>query len=195
MMGYPCSSYDHPAEGTGIIPVAKGCGGCRWDRVENALGYKGGVQVRVVSVDDLLCQFSRFWVSCRLFAGMYSVLWNAGMGYAGTGGSHCHGFHPRRIALRIGHPCTPGLLDPFAPWITGWSNSIGQVTSSAVGGLNNDPGQREEASTTGDYVPSHWQVYLQTALILFLHTIISSMPTRWIATFNSRGLGGHRPST
>lgn len=75
MMGYPCSSYDHPAEGTGIIPVAKGCGGCRWDRVENALGYKGGVQVRVVSVDDLLCQFSRFWVSCRLFAGMYSVLW------------------------------------------------------------------------------------------------------------------------
>lgn len=129
-------------------------------------------------VDDFLFFFSFFFL---LFCLMTSLTVDNG--------------NQRRIALRIGHPCTPGLLDPFAPWITGWSNSIGQVTSSAVGGLNNDPGQREEASTTGDYVPSHWQVYLQTALILFLHTIISSMPTRWIATFNSRGLGGHRPST
>lgn len=82
----------------------------------------------------------------------------------------------------------PPGYGPFAAWITGWSNWIGQVTAApsvdyslaamilAAGSINNP-----------DYVPTHWQVYLLTVLIIFLHTIISSMPTKWIATFNSWG--------
>lgn len=38
-----------------------------------------------------------------------------------------------------------------------------------------------------DYIPTRWQVYLLTALILIIHAGLSSMPTKWIAQFNSYG--------
>ena len=38
-----------------------------------------------------------------------------------------------------------------------------------------------------DYVPQAYQVWLLTALIMIIHSCISSMPTRWIANFNSVG--------
>lgn len=38
-----------------------------------------------------------------------------------------------------------------------------------------------------DYVPTNWQVYLLTTLILIIHAVLSSMPTKWIAKFNSYG--------
>lgn len=77
---------------------------------------------------------------------------------------------------------------PFAAWITGWSNWIGQITAApsvdyalaamilAAGSIYNP-----------DYVPTNWQVYLLTVLILMIHTAISSMPTKWVANFNSWG--------
>jgi amino acid transporter len=38
-----------------------------------------------------------------------------------------------------------------------------------------------------DYVPTDWQVWLLTIVLLIIHACISSMPTRWIAEFNSYG--------
>jgi amino acid transporter len=38
-----------------------------------------------------------------------------------------------------------------------------------------------------DYVPTEWQTYLLTVFILVTHAIISSMPTLFIARFNSIG--------
>jgi amino acid transporter len=38
-----------------------------------------------------------------------------------------------------------------------------------------------------DYVPTDYQTFLLTTLIMIIHGFISSMPTRWIANFNSVG--------
>ena len=37
------------------------------------------------------------------------------------------------------------------------------------------------------YVPENYQVFLLTMLIMVIHGVISSMPTGWIAQFNSYG--------
>ncbi|KAA6409908.1 MAG: amino-acid permease [Lasallia pustulata] len=77
---------------------------------------------------------------------------------------------------------------PLAAWVTGWSNWLGQVTGApsvdyalsamilAAASIN-DP----------NYVPTRYQTFLLTALIMLIHGCISSMPTRWIANFNSWG--------
>jgi amino acid transporter len=82
----------------------------------------------------------------------------------------------------------PQGYGPIAAWITGWSNWLCQVTGApsvdyalasmilAAGSINNP-----------DFVPQNYQVFLLTTLIMILHACISSMPTRWIATFNSYG--------
>ena len=41
--------------------------------------------------------------------------------------------------------------------------------------------------THPNYVPQNWQVFLLTMLIMLIHGCISSMPTKWIANFNSFG--------
>ena len=41
--------------------------------------------------------------------------------------------------------------------------------------------------TNPTYVPQPWQTFLLTALIMLSHAVISSMPTKWIANFNSYG--------
>lgn len=38
-----------------------------------------------------------------------------------------------------------------------------------------------------DYVPKNWQILLLTWMILMIHAVISSMPTKWIARINSYG--------
>lgn len=38
-----------------------------------------------------------------------------------------------------------------------------------------------------EYVPKNYQIFLLTIIIMFIHGCISSMPTRWIANFNSVG--------
>jgi len=38
-----------------------------------------------------------------------------------------------------------------------------------------------------DYIPLPWHTWLLTALIMLIHGVISSMPTKWIANFNSYG--------
>jgi len=82
----------------------------------------------------------------------------------------------------------PPGYGPLASWLTGWSNWLAQVTGApsvnyslasmilAAASINNP-----------DYVPTNWQVWLLTTLIMILHACLSSMPTRWIATLNSYG--------
>jgi amino acid transporter len=41
--------------------------------------------------------------------------------------------------------------------------------------------------TNPNYVPTNWQTYLLTVFIMLIHACISSMPTKWIAQFNSYG--------
>lgn len=41
--------------------------------------------------------------------------------------------------------------------------------------------------TNPEYVPTEWHTYLLTVFILITHACISSMPTLWIANFNSVG--------
>ena len=38
-----------------------------------------------------------------------------------------------------------------------------------------------------DYVPTEWQTFLLTTLIMVIHAVVSSMPTKWIAELNSYG--------
>lgn len=41
--------------------------------------------------------------------------------------------------------------------------------------------------TNPSFVPSNYQTFLLTTLIMIIHACISSMPTMWIARFNSFG--------
>lgn len=82
----------------------------------------------------------------------------------------------------------PPGYGPLAAWITGWSNWIGQITSApsvdyalaamilAAGSIANP-----------DFVPTNWQTFLLTTLIMIVHSVISSLPTKRVAQFNSYG--------
>jgi hypothetical protein len=37
------------------------------------------------------------------------------------------------------------------------------------------------------YVPTDYQTFLLTVFIMILHAVLSSMPTKWLAQFNSAG--------
>ncbi|CAG9948177.1 unnamed protein product [Clonostachys rosea f. rosea IK726] len=77
---------------------------------------------------------------------------------------------------------------PLAAWITGWSNWLVQVT----GAPSVDYGCASMILATAsimhpEYIPTDWQTYLLTTLIMLSHACLSSMPTLWIAKFNSVG--------
>lgn len=77
---------------------------------------------------------------------------------------------------------------PLASWITGWSNWLSQVTGAPS--VNYALASMILAAVSignPDYVPQNYQVYLLTVFIMIIHGFISSMPTRWIAIFNSYG--------
>lgn len=77
---------------------------------------------------------------------------------------------------------------PLAAWITGWSNWLGQVTAApsvdyglsamilAAASINNP-----------EYIPTDYQTFLLTTFVMIIHAVLSSMPTGWIAKFNSYG--------
>lgn len=82
----------------------------------------------------------------------------------------------------------PPKWGPFAAWITGWSNWLGQLTAAPSVNYALAAMILAAASITNpDYVPENYQVFLLTMLLMFVHAIISSMPTRWVAQFNSAG--------
>lgn len=77
---------------------------------------------------------------------------------------------------------------PLAAWITGWSNWLCQITSSpsidysmasmilALHGTH-DP----------TYVMQNWHVYLLSVAIMCVQSVLSSLPTKFLARFNSFG--------
>lgn len=77
---------------------------------------------------------------------------------------------------------------PLASWITGWSNWLAQVTGApSVDYALSSMILAAYSMGNPEFVPQTYQVYLLTVGILLVHGCISSMPTRWIATFNSYG--------
>ncbi|RMZ66914.1 amino acid permease [Pyrenophora seminiperda CCB06] len=97
----------------------------------------------------------------------------------------------------------PGKWGPFAAWLTGWSywGAVRQVLLLRVLVLNWDmeltlwavnygaAAMMLAAASINDpsYVPTRYQTFLLTVLLMLIHAMISSMPTRWLATFNSVG--------
>ena len=76
----------------------------------------------------------------------------------------------------------------FYTGLTGWSNWMGQVTGAPSVDYAMSAMILAGASITNpDYVPQNYQVFLLTTLIMLIHGCISSMPTKWIANFNSVG--------
>ncbi|KAK2791397.1 hypothetical protein FQN52_009182 [Onygenales sp. PD_12] len=173
------------------------------ERVIVSLGYK----------QEFKREFSLWTTFCVSFSvlgllpSFASTLWY-GMGYAGTAGMvwgwiiamifiQC-------IALSMAELCSsmptsgglyyaaavlaPPKYGPFAAWFTGWSNWIGQVTAAPSVNYGTAAMILAAASINNpSYVPTGYQTFLLTTLIMIIHGIISSMPTKWIAQFNSYG--------
>lgn len=77
---------------------------------------------------------------------------------------------------------------PFCSWITGWSNWMAQITSApsvdyALAAMI----LAATSITHPEYEPTNCQTFLLTVFIMIIHSCISSMPTLWIAKFNSIG--------
>ncbi|KKK22117.1 hypothetical protein ARAM_006469 [Aspergillus rambellii] len=173
------------------------------ERVITALGYK----------QEFKREFSLWTTFCVSFAVLgllpsFASTMYYGMGYAGTAGMvwgwiiamifiQCIAMSMAELCSAM--PTSGGLYyaaavlappgyGPYAAWITGWSNWIGQITAApsvdyalaamilAAGSIANP-----------NYTPADWQTFLLTTLIMIIHAIISSMPTKWVAEFNSWG--------
>ena len=168
-----------------------------------ALGYK----------PEFKREFSLWTTFCVSFAVLgllpsFASTLYYGMGYAGTAGMvwgwliamifiQCVAMSMAELCSSM--PTSGGLYyaaavlappgwGPLAAWLTGWSNWLGQVTAAPsidyalaamilAGASIGNP----------DYVPQNYQVFLLCTLIMLIHGVISSMPTRWIAQFNSVG--------
>ncbi|KAL8958913.1 MAG: hypothetical protein Q9183_005743, partial [Haloplaca sp. 2 TL-2023] len=77
---------------------------------------------------------------------------------------------------------------PLAAWVTGWSNYLVQVTAAPSVDYGMASMMLAAASIQiPTYVPQNYQVFLLTAFLMVLQSFISSMPTKWIAKFNSVG--------
>ncbi|EFW15954.1 hypothetical protein D8B26_004256 [Coccidioides posadasii str. Silveira] len=173
------------------------------ERIIVSLGYK----------QEFKREFSLWTTFCVSFSvlgllpSFASTLWY-GMGYAGTAGMvwgwiiamifiQCVAMGMAELCSSM--PTSGGLYyaaavlapdgwGPFAAWVTGWSNWMGQVMAApsvnygtagmilAAGSIYNP-----------DYVPTPYQTFLLTTFIMLIHGVLSSMPTRWIAEINSYG--------
>ncbi|GKZ78186.1 hypothetical protein AnigIFM56816_001572 [Aspergillus niger] len=173
------------------------------ERVIVALGYK----------QEFKREFSLWTTFCVSFSVLgllpsFASTIYYGMGYAGTAGMvwgwiiamvfiQC-------VAMSMAELCSamptsgglyyaaavlaPPKYGPFAAWITGWSNWIGQITAApSVDYALSAMILAAASMQSPDYVPTNWQVYLLTVLVLIIHTAISSMPTIWVARVNSWG--------
>ncbi|KAA8650569.1 amino acid permease [Aspergillus tanneri] len=168
------------------------------ERIITALGYK----------QEFKREFSLWTTFCVSFAVLGLLPSFARMGYAGTAGMvwgwiiamifiQC-------VALSMAELCSamptsgglyyaaavlaPPKYGPFAAWITGWSNWIGQITAAPSVDYSLAAMILASGSITNpSYVPTSWQTFVLTALVMILHAAISSMPTKWVAQFNSYG--------
>lgn len=77
---------------------------------------------------------------------------------------------------------------PLAAWITGWSNWIGQVTGAPSVNYGTAAMILASASIQNpDYVPTAYQTFLLTCFLMIIHGTMASLPTKWIARYNSFG--------
>ncbi|KAI1755662.1 amino acid permease-domain-containing protein [Xylaria castorea] len=77
---------------------------------------------------------------------------------------------------------------PFAAWVTGWSNWFVQVTGAPSVNWGGASMILAAASIVNpSYIPTSYQTFLLTSFLMIVHACISSMPTLWIARFNSVG--------
>ncbi|KAM3084589.1 GABA/polyamine transporter [Clarireedia jacksonii] len=168
-----------------------------------ALGYK----------QEFKREFSLWTTFCVSFAilgllpSFASTLYY-GMGYGGTGamtwGWLISWFFIQCVAMGMAELCSsmptsgglyyaaavlaPPGWGPFAAWITGWSNWMVQVTGAPSVDYALAAMILAAASITHpEYEPTNYQTFLLTVFIMIIHGMISSMPTLWIARFNSFG--------
>ena len=82
----------------------------------------------------------------------------------------------------------PPGYGPLAAWITGWSNWLAQVTGApSVDYALSAMILAAISIGNPSYTPQNYQTFLLTTFIMLIHGCISSMPTKWIANFNSYG--------
>ncbi len=76
----------------------------------------------------------------------------------------------------------------FAAWITGWSNFLVQLTSGpSVDYALACMILAMKAQHNSDYSPTNGQIYALSTCFMIVHSIISSLPTKSLAQFNSVG--------
>ncbi|KAI9838586.1 MAG: hypothetical protein M1819_004898 [Sarea resinae] len=173
------------------------------EEVLEALGYKA--------------EFKREFTLWSSFAVSFAVLgllpsfattMGYGMGYAGTAGMvwgwliamvfiQCVAMSMAELCSSM--PTSGGLYyasavlappgwGPFAAWITGWSNWIGQITGAPSVNYGNASMILAAASISHPtYTPTNYQTFLLTVLLMLIHATISSCPTKRIAQINGIG--------
>ncbi|OJD33843.1 amino acid permease [Diplodia corticola] len=173
------------------------------EEVLAALGYKS----------EFKREFSLFTTFCVSFAVLgllpsFASTLYYGMGYAGTAGM-TWGWIVAMIGIQCvassmaelcsSMPTSGGLYyaaavlapsgwGPLAAWVTGWSNWLGQVTAAPSVDYGVAAMILAAASIQNPaYVPTNYQTFLLTTLLMIVHAIMSSMPTRWLAQANSAG--------
>lgn len=173
------------------------------EEVLAALGYK----------PEFKREFSLWTTFCVSFAvlgllpSFASTLWY-GLGYSGTPGTvwgwiiamafiQCVAMGMAELCSSM--PTSGGLYyaaavlappgwGPLAAWVTGWSNWMGQVSGAPSVNYGTAAMILAAASINDPtYVPTTYQTFLVTTALMVIHACISSMPTRWIGTFNSYG--------
>ncbi|EMC93424.1 hypothetical protein BAUCODRAFT_133352 [Baudoinia panamericana UAMH 10762] len=188
----------------GDIPINDS--GEEWSADEEvlaALGYK----------PEFKREFSLWTTFCVSFAVLgllpsFATTLYYGMGYAGTGGM-TWGWLIAMIGIQSvaasmaelcsSMPTSGGLYyaaavlappgwGPFAAWMTGWSNWMGQVTGAPSVNYGTASMILAAASIQNpSYVPTDWHVFLLTIFLMLIHGCMASLPTRWIARVNSAG--------
>lgn len=131
-----------------------------------------------------------------------------GMGYAGTAGM-TWGWLVAMVGIQAvaasmaelcsSMPTSGGLYyaaavlappgwGPLAAWITGWSNWLGQVTGAPSVNYGTSAMILASASIQNpSYIPTDYQTFLLTVLLMLIHACMASLPTKTIARVNSAG--------
>ncbi|KAL0254310.1 GABA/polyamine transporter [Diplodia seriata] len=173
------------------------------EEVLAALGYKS----------EFKREFSLFTTFCVSFAVLgllpsFASTLYYGMGYAGTAGM-TWGWLVAMIGIQSvassmaelcsSMPTSGGLYyaaavlappgwGPLAAWVTGWSNWLAQITAAPSVDYGIAAMILAAASIQNPaYTPTNYQTFLLTTLLMILHAIMSSMPTKWLAQANSAG--------
>ncbi|KAI4140448.1 MAG: hypothetical protein L6R39_005784 [Caloplaca ligustica] len=147
-----------------------------------ALGYKAEFKREF----SLWTSFCVSFAVLGLLPSFASTLYY-GMGYAGTPGM-TWGWIVAMIFIHFLKRAKFTTAAELKVGITGWSNWLVQVTGAPSVNYGMASMMLAAASIQNPaYVPQNYQVFLLTALIMLIQSCISSMPTGWIANFNSYG--------